>query len=115
MSVSTTVTSVRLLVTSRVSPALGYELVRFNQQVRLSDGLPTVDGVAFLRELDPSGECGLRDASYEALAVAVNRVHGVPRALEVLAGILANDPFADVSEVLQDFYRHDGVNLALSL
>ena len=40
-------------------------------------------------------------------------LHGVPRALEVLAGILANDPFATLAEVLDRFYKQQDVARAL--
>lgn len=105
----TTAHGVRLLVTSRVTLAFKGEVMRFDRQVKLLDGLPVEDGVALLRELDPNGDYGLRDAPAEQLAQAVSLVHGVPRALEVLVGILANDPFASLAEVLAQFYQQADV------
>ena len=64
-------------------------------------------------KLDPNGDYGLRDAPEEQLAQAVGLVHGVPRALEVIAGILANDPFASLAEVMEQFYEHEDVVQAL--
>ncbi len=104
---------VRLLVTSRLALAFGREVMRFDRQVKLLDGLPTPDGVALLRELDPNGDYGLQDAPEEQLAQAVELVHGVPRALEVMAGILANDPFASLTEVIEQFYKQEDVVQAL--
>jgi len=103
----------QLLVTSRVSLAFRREVMRFDRQVKLLEGLPTDDGVALLRELDPNGDYGLRDAPEEKLAEAVEVTHGVPRALEVLAGILANDPFASLDEVMETFYEQENVVQAL--
>lgn len=103
----------RLLVTSRVTLAFRREVIRFDQQVKLLEGLPIADGIVLLRELDPNGEYGLRDAPEEQLAQAVSLVHGVPRALEVLAGILANAPFASLTEVLESFYEQEDVVQAL--
>jgi tetratricopeptide (TPR) repeat protein len=103
----------QLLVTSRVALAFRREVMRFDRQVKLLEGLPIEDGVALLRELDPNGDYGLRDASEEQLAEAVELTHGVPRALEVLAGILANDPFATLDEVMETFYEQEDVVQAL--
>ena len=103
----------RLLVTSRLALAFRHEVMHFDRQVKLLEGLPIADGVALLRELDPNGDYGLRDAPEEKLVEAVSLVHGVPRALEVMAGILANDPFASLTDVLEQFYEHEDVVRAL--
>jgi tetratricopeptide (TPR) repeat protein len=103
----------RLLVTSRIILAFRREVMRFDRQVKLLGGLPIPDGVALLRELDPNGDYGLRDATEQDLTQAVSLVHGVPRALEVMAGILANDPFATLAEVLEQFYEQEDVVQAL--
>jgi len=103
----------QLMVTSRVALAFRREVMRFDHQVNLLDGLPVEDGVALLRELDPNGDYGLQDAPEEHLAHAVELTHGVPRALEVLVGILANDPFATLDEVLETFYEQEDVVQAL--
>lgn len=103
----------QLMVTSRVALAFRREVMRFDRQVKLLEGLPTEDGVELLRELDPNGDYGLCDAPEEQLAEAVELAHGVPRALEVLAGILANDPFAALDEVLGTFYEQEDVVQAL--
>jgi tetratricopeptide (TPR) repeat protein len=103
----------QLMVTSRMALAFRREVMRFDRQVKLLEGLPIEDGVVLLRELDPNGDYGLRDASKEQLAEAVEMTYGVPRALEVLAGILANDPFATLDEVLETFYEQEDVVQAL--
>jgi tetratricopeptide (TPR) repeat protein len=105
--------SAKLVVTSRVALAFRREVMRFDRQVKLLEGLPVSDGVALLRELDPNGDYGLRDAPEEQLAEAVELTHGVPRALEVLVGILANDPFVTLDEVLETFYEQEDVVQAL--
>lgn len=100
---------VRLLVTSRVALSFRREVMRFDNQVKLLEGLPVDDGVALLRELDPNNDYGLREASKEHLTQAVSLVHGVPRALEVIAGILANDPFSSLDEIMEKFYEQEDV------
>jgi tetratricopeptide (TPR) repeat protein len=99
----------RLLVTSRIPLVFRRELQRFNKKIPLWQGLPIAEGVAMLRDLDPGGDAGLREAPEEKLAEAVNRLHGLPRALEVLAGILIDDPLARLEDVLQRFYQYDDV------
>ena len=101
--------SARLLVTSRIPLAFRREAQRFDKRVALWEGLSVQEGVAMLRELDPGGEAGLRDAPDEQLARAVDRVHGIPRALEVLAGIVADDPLTSLEDVLQRFYQYEDV------
>ena len=105
----TTVSGARLLATTRIAMAFKREVMRYDQQVKLLEGLPIDDGIALLRELDPNAEYGLQDAPREQLAKAVSLVHGVPRALEVIAGILAHDPFASLSEILVQFFEQEDV------
>ena len=105
----TTPHGARLLITSRISLTFRREVMRFDRQVPLLEGLPTSDGVALLRELDTNGIYGLRDAPEEQLAKTVELVRGVPRALEVIGGILANDPFARLDDILERFFQQEDV------
>ena len=98
----------RLLVTTREPLALPGSLLRHDRRVPLDTGLPTPDGIALLRELDPDGAFGLSDAPSDVLERAVERVHGVPRALEVLASIAATD-FTSLRHLLEGFYADDRV------
>jgi tetratricopeptide (TPR) repeat protein len=109
----TTGQGAQLVVTSRIALTLQREVLRFDRQVKLLEGLPTADGVLLLRELDPNGDYGLRDAPAEQLVAAVELTHGVPRALEILAGVLAHDPFVTLEEVLETFYEQEDVVQAL--
>jgi tetratricopeptide (TPR) repeat protein len=103
----------RLLVTSRQSLVFRREVMRFDHQVKLLEGLPMSEGVALLRELDPNGDYGLQEAPEEQLMQVVSLTYGVPRALEVVAGILANDPFASLDDVIEQFYEQPDVVQAL--
>jgi tetratricopeptide (TPR) repeat protein len=58
--------------------------------VELDEGLATGDAVALLRLLDTAGEAGLRDLSDAELREAAERVHGMPRGLELLVALLAD-------------------------
>jgi tetratricopeptide (TPR) repeat protein/SAM-dependent methyltransferase len=99
----------RLFVTSRIPLAFRREVMHLDKQVALEEGLPTEHGVAMLRELDPNGLYGLSDAPESKLAQVVDLVHGVPRALEIVAGILANDPFTSLDDILKDVYGREQV------
>ncbi|MFF3859440.1 tetratricopeptide repeat protein [Streptomyces sp. NPDC002209] len=95
----------RLLVTSQLPLRLPPELRRFAAEVELSDGLPPAESVALLRELDLDGTLGVAQLSDEELLQAAVRVHGVPRALELLVGALADDTLMlpTLEDVLEDF------------
>ncbi|HEX6596529.1 MAG TPA: tetratricopeptide repeat protein [Acidimicrobiales bacterium] len=103
----------RLLLTTRVPLDLPPECRAHDHHVPIDTGLSTDEGVAMLRDLDPSGSLLLRDAPEEALAQAVTRLHGVPRALEAVATLLTRNPFDKLDEVLARFYGEEDVVNAL--
>jgi tetratricopeptide (TPR) repeat protein len=98
----------RLLVTSRVRLALSPDAAKLDRAVSLNEGLSIDDGIAMLRDLD-RGSSGLKQLPDEALARVVKRLHGVPRALEVFAGILEVDELETVDHLLEKFYDRDDV------
>ena len=89
-----------VLMTSRVPVALRKELLAYDRQVELTEGLPTDDGVEMLRALDASGFSGLRNQPHDMLAALVRTVRGLPRALEMVAYLLASDPLLPVEDLL---------------
>ncbi|MCQ3932853.1 MAG: hypothetical protein DPW16_20580 [Chloroflexi bacterium] len=95
--------SIRFLLTSPIELAFPRDLRHLNRVVVLEEGLSEAEGIQLLRDLDPGGTCGLRDAPDELLRQAVQKVHGVPRALEVLVGILEDDRLARLDRVLAEF------------
>jgi tetratricopeptide (TPR) repeat protein len=100
----------RLLLTSRSPLAFEPRLLRFDRRVALTDGLSVAEGVAFLRELDASGDCGLNELPDDALARAVSRLHGIPRSLEALAGMKSKaGPFSTLDDILDGFYQANEV------
>jgi HAD superfamily hydrolase (TIGR01662 family) len=92
----------RLVVTSRVDMTVPPAAFPFVRSLRLRQGLPVRDAVNLLRALDPQGELGLADASELDLERAVELAAGIPRALEILAGILNAAPEASLSGLLSD-------------
>lgn len=102
----------RLLVTSQMPVRLAPELRRFAAHVDLSEGLKPAEAAVLLRELDRDGSLGIADLSDEELLNAAVHVHGVPRALELLVGAVADDTvlLPSLQDVLEDFTRrHDVV------
>jgi tetratricopeptide (TPR) repeat protein len=98
----TTPNALRLIVTSRERVVIGGHGVRAVRTVPLDSGLPNADGIVLLRDLDPDGELGLRDAPDELLQDATRQCYGVPRALESIAGILSSNPTLNLAQLLGD-------------
>lgn len=92
---------VRLIVTSREEIRLAATL-RGARRIPLREGLPEDDAIALLRDLDPQGRLGLLDAPEDDLRRAARLTRGIPRALEILAGILHQDPAASLPKLLAD-------------
>jgi tetratricopeptide (TPR) repeat protein len=91
-----------LVATSRVDLTVPPEAFPVIRSVRLRDGLPVPDAVALLRSLDPQDELGLADAPESELARAAEVAAGVPRALQLLAGMLQDDPASSLPALLSD-------------
>ncbi len=92
----------RIVVTTRNQPQLPRAALGSARHIPLRTGLPEVEAAALLRELDPQGALGLRDAAQSQLLRAARLTQGIPRALEVLAGILVEDPILTLEELLDD-------------
>jgi hypothetical protein len=92
----------RLITTSREQVNIAAAALHRTRSVFLREGLPEDDAVAFLRDLDPQGMLGLRDAPEDDLHRAAQLTRGIPRALEILAGILHRDPTASLARLLAD-------------
>ncbi len=92
----------RLITTSREQVTVTPAAVRGVRHIPLREGLPEGDAVALLRDFDGDGRLGLRDAPEADLRRAVQLTQGIPRALEILAGILDRDPTLTLTELLAD-------------
>ena len=92
----------RLIVTSREQVRIAAAALHGARSIPLRTGLPEDQAVALLRDLDPQGMLGLRDALEGDLRRAVQLTRGIPRALEVLAGILHRDPTTSLPKLLAD-------------
>ncbi|MGW0604696.1 trypsin-like peptidase domain-containing protein [Streptomyces sp. NPDC002640] len=106
----------RLLVTTQIPLRFRPELRRFAVQVELTEGLGADEAVELLRELDRDGALGLAELSDEELLSASVHVHGVPRALELMVGALAEDSaeLPTLHEILEDFVQRENVVEALA-
>ena len=92
----------RIAATSRSDLTIAPEVFPLVRAIRLRGGLETADAVTLLRELDPQDELGLRDADEADLLRAVELTGGIPRALELIVGILQADPAASLTRLLED-------------
>jgi tetratricopeptide (TPR) repeat protein len=92
----------RLIVTSREQVKISPAALRGARSIPLREGLPEDEAIALLRDLDPSGTLGLRDGAQDDLHRAARLTQGIPRALEILAGILHEDPAASLPRLLAD-------------
>lgn len=104
--------SLRLIITSREQirfQGVGHCDLHHYFAVRLNDGLPNEEAVEFLREMDPQGELGLAEAKNAILTEIVAMTHGVPRALQLFASILANDPFLNLQQLRKTFFDSEDV------
>lgn len=92
----------RLIATSREEVWLAGDMLHSARSILLRKGLPEDEAIALLRDLDPQGTLGLRDAPKDDLRRAARLTRGIPRALEILAGILHEDPTASLPRLLAD-------------
>jgi tetratricopeptide (TPR) repeat protein len=95
-------TNFRLIATSRRGISLPPGSFPCVRTVRLHRGLPDDDAVSFLQNLDPDGELGLKDAPLDSLRGSSRYVRGVPLALELVAGLLNDNPSAQLNDLLAD-------------
>ena len=93
---------IKLLVTSREKVKLSPAALRATRTISLSHGLAKKEAVALLRDLDPQGMLNLKDAAEKTLMRAVELTRGIPRALELLAGLLYEDPTTHLDQLLAD-------------
>ncbi len=99
----------RLVLASRTRPGLPQQAPQVEPPMRVDKGLSTAAGVAMLRDLDEKVSSGLATVSDAVLARVPERLFGVPRALEVFAGILASDEYLTVDSLLERFYGREDV------
>jgi HAD superfamily hydrolase (TIGR01662 family) len=91
-----------LVLTSRADFLAPPEALRTARAVRLAEGLGPEDAAALLRDLDPQGDLGLLEAPQGELERVADLTGGIPRALEVVAGILQRDPTSSLRRLLDD-------------
>ncbi len=92
----------RLIATSREGVKVVPAALHGVRRIPLRQGLSEDDAIELLRDLDPQGTLGLRDAPEDDLRHAAGLTQGIPRALEILAGILHEDPTASLGRLLSD-------------
>lgn len=88
-----------LIVTSRYPLAFPSHLRQYETAIRLDDGLPIQDAVAFLRDMDKDHILTDDDAQ---LAKWAQKVGGFPRGLETLVGYLYGGANHHIDDLLTD-------------
>lgn len=91
----------KFLTTSRQPLQLPTELKNFEKIIPLDNGLPLQFAISLLRDFDPEGSIGLRSATEDTLRQLVQATNGLPRALEAIVGILANNPLWKAEDLLR--------------
>jgi DNA-binding CsgD family transcriptional regulator/tetratricopeptide (TPR) repeat protein/DNA-binding XRE family transcriptional regulator len=91
-----------ILSTSQQQLTLSRTQTPSERRLQLYDGLSEEEAIVLLRQCDPDGEIGLRDAPDGVLRRCVASARGYPRALEAVAGILLEDPLLTVEQLFQD-------------
>ena len=104
-------TSLHIVITTRIPVSLQPQLMMFDKQIIIRDGLPVEESIQFLQQLDTNDLARLRSAPIEKLRAVVELVNGLPRALQVIYNILISDPFVSLDDILevQHFVAHDDV------
>ena len=93
---------VRLVVTSRQRIKLPPAALRGVRVISLEEGLAEDEAIALLKDLDPQGTLGIKSAPEDQLRRACQLTRGIPRALELLCGLLYEDPTADLASLISD-------------
>jgi len=96
----------RMIATSRrtlmLSTGLEARIAGRQAELVLDKGLPEIEAIAVLRELDVDNRLGIGDASTELLREVVRRCHGIPRTLETLVGALRQRRTLTLTRLLED-------------
>jgi tetratricopeptide (TPR) repeat protein len=92
----------RLLITSREPINFAIDVRHYERRFPLEQGLPVEDAINLLKEYDYDGSLGLSDADPGILHSLIEKIHGYPRALEAIIGLLFQDPFLSLGALLRD-------------
>lgn len=80
--------TLRIVATSRRKVVVGDSGLQWVRNYELEKGLPEDQAVSLLRDLDPQGEIGLKNAAEKLLLKVARRCFGLPRAIEFICGLL---------------------------
>jgi len=101
----------KILVLTRVEYKTTSAYRVFVNKIPLVEGLPVTDAVSMLRNLDPDGGLNLANAPENTLKAIVEKVGGLPRALEIIANMISQNPLLPLNvlltEELYDTYRDE--------
>lgn len=92
----------RLLLTSREPLNPDAANRKYQKVVPLDEGLPAEFAMELLRDQDPDGSLGLRDAPEPLLRTAVEKTQGYPTAVEAIVSILSEEQRLTLEALLAD-------------
>ena len=92
----------KVIATSQVLPKLPKAPQSRWSNLNLVEGLPRLDALQLLRELDHDGTLGLRDGVQTLLAELCRRTQDNPRAIESLHTVLVRDRATTPKDILRD-------------
>lgn len=87
-----------IITTSQKPLALPPHLIHHVYGVEINDGLELPDAVTYVRKADLNGAAKLRDAPDDVISHLVEQVHRIPRGLELLVSLRANDPAFELED-----------------
>jgi hypothetical protein len=90
----------KLIITTREPVQLPLSFMHHERRLIIMDGLPPQDAISMLHDLDMNGDYGIRETDHDTLVELVEKVHGVPRALQVVTSILAESPLLSLRDLL---------------
>ena len=95
-----------IIATSRrtlsLSPHVEAQIIGRKAQLPLEVGLQGEDAINLLRDMDPDGRHGIKNAPRDLLDQIVHRCMGIPRTLETLVGTLRGKPTWSLKTLLVD-------------
>ncbi len=94
--------AVKIMTTGRRSMTIEGPGAHRGRDFFIEKGLPEHVAVALLRDLDPQGVLRLKNASDEILSEVSRRCFGLPRALELITGLLRKRTTLSLKKLLSD-------------
>ena len=94
--------NLKVFATCRREISIQGQGMALSRMISLDEGLPEKDGIQLLRDLDPQGKLGIKNAPEEMLREVVQQFYGIPRAFEIFAGLPAEKKRLTLHKIMKD-------------